>query len=100
MFIARNERDVLNLSSDFPQCPTASRILITDIVSNFTSLEASLKVCKTELSKMKTDQSNRGAGFSPGLLRLEAFMTNSEAALSRVQISRKQASKACKVRSN
>ncbi len=97
MFIEKNERDVLKLSDDFPECATASRIHITDIVSNFSSLESSLKTCKTELSKIKNEQLSQGKQFSPGLLRLEKFMASSDNALSRLQLSRKNASMACKV---
>ncbi len=97
MFIARSNREALKLSSDFPQCSTASRILITDIVSNFTSLESSLKVCKTEQKKMQAEQISH-KNSSPGLLRLDAFMMDSDEVLSKLQQKRAQASKACKVR--
>jgi hypothetical protein len=93
----RKERDVLDLSSDFPESHTASRINITDTYTNFRSLESSLKDCKTELSKMKNDLLSERKQFSSGCLRLEAFMKGSEAALSQVQSKHKQASKACKV---
>lgn len=55
-FIAKNERSVLELSSDFPDCHTASRIVITDIVSDAATLRKGLKDCRTEAMKMKKDQ--------------------------------------------
>jgi len=96
MFIEKNDRDALNLSVDFPQCSTASRILITDIVSEFTSLESSLKVCKTELSKMKTEQINSGSEVSAGLRRLEHFMSESDSVLSMLKKQRTKGTQACK----
>ena len=96
-FIGKNEREILNLAVDFPQCTTASRILITDIVGSFTSLESSVKACKTELSKMRNEQLRKGKRYSPGVLRLDEFISKSEESLSRLQSKRLQASKACKV---
>ena len=100
IFTKRDERHILKLSKEFPQCATASRIHITDVVSNFTSLESSLKSCKVEFTKMKNDQLSQGKQFSPGLLRLEQFMASSEDALSQLKISREKASTACKVSQN
>ena len=100
MFIEKNQRDVTKLLDDFPQCVSASRILITDLDTQFTTLESSLKKCKTELFKLKTEQQSQGSNYSTGLLRLQKFMENSQDALSRLQETREQASKACEVSLN
>lgn len=96
MFITKSNREALNVSSDFLQCSVASRILITDIVTNLTPLESSVKVCKNEQRKLRTEQSN-DRNFSPGLSCLDAFLTNSYVILSDLQKRQAQASKALKV---
>ena len=96
MFVGKNERNVLELSNDFPECSTASRILITDVELIYTSLEKSLKDCKREMIKMKNEQLQMG--FSPGFLRFETFMEKSETAMSQLNEVRAKASDACKVR--
>jgi len=54
-FIEKRQRIVLDLMSDFPDCQVASRIAITDIVSDVASLGKGLKECKTELLRMKDE---------------------------------------------
>jgi hypothetical protein len=49
ILVGKGQRDTLKLSLDFPDCQTASRTLITDLVSEVTSLTHYLKQCEDEL---------------------------------------------------
>ena len=57
--IENNERSLLDLSSDIPDCQKASRIQIGDAINDTALLQKELKECKTELTKMKNDQARR-----------------------------------------
>jgi hypothetical protein len=58
-FVAKNERSVLALSSEFPDCSAASRMAISDMVNDVRSLKMGLDRCKTELVNMKNEQSDK-----------------------------------------
>ena len=58
-FIEKNDRSVLDIGSDFPDCETAGRILISDLVSDARGLRMGLNKCRTELTEMKKDQSTK-----------------------------------------
>jgi hypothetical protein len=55
ILVAKGQRDTLKLSFDFPDCQTASRTLISDLVSEVNSLTTYLKQCEDELQAM-TDE--------------------------------------------
>jgi hypothetical protein len=52
ILVGKGQRDTLKLSLDFPDCQTASRTLITDLVSEVTSLTHYLKQCEDELQAL------------------------------------------------
>ena len=81
-FISKGERDVLNLLTEFPDiqvsgcdlhviiskprlisfdchCQESSRLSIGDLMSEMNSLRKDYNLCKTELTKMKNDQSSK-----------------------------------------
>ena len=55
IFVAKDKREVLQLTADFPDCQAASRMLITEMVNDVTSMNAALKKCETELENLKKD---------------------------------------------
>jgi len=55
VFVAKGQRDTLDLSSDFPDCHTASRLLISDMTNEVKLLKDSLEQCKTELKDLERD---------------------------------------------
>ena len=55
IFLARDQREALMLSSDFPDCQVASRVILSDLVGEVKSLNSALKKCKKELSSLKKD---------------------------------------------
>jgi hypothetical protein len=57
IFVARNQREALMLTSDFPECQAASRIQISDLFGDVRSLECSLTKCEKELKALKKDAS-------------------------------------------
>ena len=58
-FIEKNDRSVLDIGSDYPECETAGRILISDLVSDARGLRMGLNKCRTELTEMKKNQSTK-----------------------------------------
>ena len=59
IFIEKDQRSVLDLESDFPDCQTVSRTLLSDMIGEVRSMRKSLKDCRTELIKIKNDQSDK-----------------------------------------
>ena len=59
IFIEKDQRSVLNLESDFPECQTVSRTLLSDLMGEARSMRKSVKDCRTELMKVKNDQSDK-----------------------------------------
>lgn len=57
VFIAKGQRDTLDLESDFPECHTASRFLISDMTNEVKLLKEALEQCKKELQDLERDQS-------------------------------------------
>lgn len=55
IFVAKEERETLQLTADFPECQAASRMLITEMVNDVTSMKSALKKCETELENRKKD---------------------------------------------
>ena len=58
-FIGKGQRDVLELNKEFPNARTASRILLSDLIGEVKSLRVGLNKSKAELTKMKTEQSDK-----------------------------------------
>ena len=58
-FVEKGQRDSLNLSTDFPQCQTASRMMISDLLKDVKGLGESLEQCKSELEAMREDAAPR-----------------------------------------
>jgi len=55
IFVAKEKRETLQLTSDFPECQVAARMLITDMVNEVNNMNAALKKCETELENLKKD---------------------------------------------
>lgn len=55
ILVAKGQRDTLKLSLDFPDCQTASRTLITDLVSEVNNLTQYLKQCEDEFQAMTNE---------------------------------------------
>ena len=55
IFITRNQREALMLSSDISDCQEASRIQLSDLYGDVRSLGAALRKCKKELGLLKKD---------------------------------------------
>jgi hypothetical protein len=65
IFVAKNKRETIDIKSDFIDCQTASRMLISDMNSEVKAMSDALQKCKTELKNMKQDRShenNNGRG--------------------------------------
>lgn len=52
VFASKNQREVLNLTSDFPRCRVASRMMISDLLKEVKNLGDSLEQCKEELETL------------------------------------------------
>jgi Formin Homology 2 Domain len=59
VFVAKGERDTLDLASDLPDCHKASRLLISDMTNEVKLLQESLEQCKSELEDLEQDQAPR-----------------------------------------
>ena len=55
-YIAKDQRNILECGSEFPDSQVASRMPITEMVSDVRSMQSSLNKCETELENMKLDQ--------------------------------------------
>ncbi|KAL7568682.1 hypothetical protein ACA910_021679 [Epithemia clementina (nom. ined.)] len=71
LYAGKGERDTLNIIEDFPECQTASRMLLSDLTMEVKSIQESLEQCKAELNELKKDASRRKAqvlqpGSAPG----------------------------------
>jgi hypothetical protein len=64
-FVAKGQRETLNLSADFPDCQTASRMLVSDLISEVKNLQTALKQCEDELLALNDDVS--GAKSTPAV---------------------------------
>jgi Formin Homology 2 Domain/Subunit CCDC53 of WASH complex len=61
VFVAKNKRETLDLTSEFPECQTASRMLVSDLVAEVRSIQDSLEQCKEELAALEDDAIGRSA---------------------------------------
>ena len=64
IFAAKGQREVLNLTEDFPECQAASRMLITDLVANVRSIGDTLEKCKKEHQALVSELSGKVASAS------------------------------------
>jgi len=58
-FVAKDQRDALNLALEFPDIKVASRIMISEIISDVVTMRSGLKRCQTEVYNMKKDQHSK-----------------------------------------
>lgn len=58
-FIEKGERQALMLMPEFPDIQDATRLLISDLIGDMNGLRNDYKLCKTELTSMKRDQSSK-----------------------------------------
>jgi hypothetical protein len=57
IFVAKGQRETLLLSSDFPECQTASRMNLSDLLADARTMGASLIECKKELDSIRKEES-------------------------------------------
>jgi hypothetical protein len=53
IFVAKNKRETLDIKSDFQDCQTGSRMLVSDMNGEVQSMTDALKKCKSELTSLK-----------------------------------------------
>lgn len=58
IFVAKEKEETLDLFSDFPECQTASRMMISDMMGEVRQLGSALKQCSTELESLKAESGN------------------------------------------
>jgi len=58
-FIEKGERRALLLMGEFPDIQDSSRLLIGDLIGDMEAFRKDYKLCKTELTSMKRDQSSK-----------------------------------------
>ena len=58
-FIEKGDRETLLLMSEFPTIHDSCRLSIGDLMNNLTLLRNDFKLCKSELTSMKRDQSSK-----------------------------------------
>jgi hypothetical protein len=80
IFIARNQREALMLSADFPECQEASRMQMADLLGEVKRLGGALRKCAKELDSLKQDASLL-TGKPPISRGKVAFDSKSESAL-------------------
>ena len=93
-FISRGERSVLNLSDDFPECSTASRLQFNDMDIQAKNIATSLKTCTN--GKKARLKENRNVP-TPGTIRLEKFLQDSIEKNSQLESLKNAATNACAV---
>lgn len=65
IFMTRDNCEALNLSADFPDCQEASRVQLSDLISDVRNLEASINMSKKELEQLKLELVASRAGKPP-----------------------------------
>ena len=93
-FISRGERSVLNLSDDFPDCSTACRLQFNDMDVQTKNIATSLKICTNGKNARLKERRNVP---TPGIIRLETFLTESEDDIKKLEILKDTATKSCVV---
>jgi hypothetical protein len=56
VFVSKNQREVLDLTSDFPRCRIASKMMISDLLKEVKNLGDSLEQCKDELESLINEE--------------------------------------------
>jgi hypothetical protein len=65
LFHVRNQRDALMLSAEIPECQEASRIQLSDLLTDVQTLEGSLRKCKKELDHLMKELESAQSGKPP-----------------------------------
>ncbi|KAG7338923.1 formin homology 2 domain containing protein [Nitzschia inconspicua] len=65
LFHVRNQREALMLSTEIPDCQEASRIQLSDLMTDVRTLEASLRKCKKELDQLQKERESSQSGKPP-----------------------------------
>jgi hypothetical protein len=65
LFHTRNKRDALMLSEEIPDCQEASRMQLSDLMTDVRSLESSLRKCQQELEQLKKEMESEHKGKAP-----------------------------------
>jgi hypothetical protein len=81
IFITGNKREGLALSSDFPDCQEASRMQISDLMTDVRNLEGSLRKCRKELEELQKEYEASQKGKPPPITSKVPIDSRSEAAL-------------------
>jgi len=55
VFVEKDQRGTLDLLSDFPECHTAGRMVIGDLLSSAKELKLALEKCRTELDLLRSE---------------------------------------------
>ena len=81
LYAGKGERETLNLIADFPDCQTASRMLLSDLIMEVKSIQESLDQCKAELSDLKKDAIRRKGHTPPAPVGVPRPKTDPRTAL-------------------
>jgi Formin Homology 2 Domain/Subunit CCDC53 of WASH complex len=81
LFHVRNQREALMLSTEIPDCQEASRIQLSDLLTDVRTLEASLRKCKRELEHLKMERESSLSGKPPPTRDLIPTDSRSDTAL-------------------
>jgi hypothetical protein len=77
LYLAKGERHKLDLLSDFPECSTASRMLIGDLVAEVKAMQDSVAECKKELEALRKESLGKNTGVSSAIAKIESQDKNS-----------------------
>jgi len=93
-FAAKNQREVLDLASEFPEVQPASKMLMSEMVLEARTGGGDLNKCKAELIRMKNEATDYIRG-SPGISRLENFIKEATSTIKTLETERDDAIKTC-----
>eukprot|EP00977_Amphora_coffeiformis_P024769 scaffold17083_cov134-Amphora_coffeaeformis.AAC.1 len=77
VFIAKGERHKLELTCDFPDCSTAGRMLIGDLVAEVKAMQDSVTQCKDELEALRKEAHSNIGGVKSAIANIESQEKNS-----------------------
>lgn len=63
IYVAKGQRQTLNLIEDFPECQAASRILISDLVTNIKDAHDKLQECQREYEALVAQSTGKASIF-------------------------------------
>ena len=72
VFIAKGQRQKLDLTSDFPECSTAGRMLIGDLVAEVKAMQDSLSQCNSELEALRKEANGKSGGVNSAIAKIES----------------------------